>query len=363
MRRLAFALALALALAALSPAQSRNDDRVILVLLDGIRWQDVFRGADPELLNKEAGGVENVDAIKKEFWRETPEQRRAALMPFLWSTVVQRGQLYGNRDLNSPMRVTNKFHFSYPGYSEMIVGFADDRINTNDPIPNPNPSFLHYLNDQPTFKGEVAVFSAWSAASAMVNRDQTKLPVNAGMEPMTFGKKSPAYDALNGMKRNAFHLHPNDPSDAYTFYTAMEYLRQDKPRAMWITFGETDTFAHGGRYDRYLQAMKRADAMLGELWSQLQSMREYKGKTTLIVSVDHGRGLAPTGWRHHGTTIPGCDETWLAVLGPRTPALGMRANIPEVTTSQIAATASAAVGVDFATTNSKIAKPIPNAIK
>ena len=351
------------AFACFANASAQNDSKVILVLLDGIRWQDVFRGADPELLNKESGGVENVDALKKAFWRESVDERRMALMPFLWGTVAKQGQIYGNRDAGSAMRVTNKFHFSYPGYSEMIVGFADDRINTNNPIPNPNPSVFEFLNGRPGFAGKVAVFSVWSVVPAMVNRDKTKIPVNAAMEPMTFGKRTPAIDAINGIKRNAFHLYADDPTDAFAFYTAFEYIRNDKPRALWITFGDTDTFAHDGRYDRYLYATHRTDRMLSELWNTLQSMPEYKGKTTLIFSVDHGRGVAPRAWRDHGASIPGADETWLGIIGPRTPALGMRTNVAVVTTSQIAATVGAAAGHNFAATSPKIAPPIADAIR
>jgi hypothetical protein len=344
-------------------AQRSGDQKVVLVLLDGIRWQDVFRGADPELLNEEAGGIEDVESIKKAYWSESIEERRRKLMPFLWETIVKEGQLYGNRDSGSAMRVENKFHFSYPGYSEMITGIADDRINTNNPIPNPNPSVFEYLNGRPGYKGHVAIFSVWKIVPAMVNRDKTKLPVNAAMERMQFGTKSPVYDAIDGIRRNGFHLYAEDPADAFAFYTAMEYFRLDKPRAVWLTFGETDSYAHEGRYDRYLDAMHRNDAMLRELWTMLQSSREYKGKTTLIVSVDHGRGLAPSAWRDHGANVPGAHESWLAIVGPRTPALGVRTNIPEVTTAQIAATVAVAVGEDFAATNARIAKPIAGAIQ
>jgi hypothetical protein len=343
-------------------AQRPGDHKVILVLLDGVRWQEVFRGADPELLNKESGGVENVDAIEKTYWREPLEERRRALMPFLWGTIAKEGQLYGNRDAGSPMRVTNKFHFSYPGYSEMIVGFADDRINTNDPIPNPNPSVFEFLAGRPAYRGRVAVFSVWNVVPAMVNRDRTKIPVNAAMEKMTFGKPSPVYDAIDGIRRNGFHLYAEDPSDAFAFYTALEYLRLDKPRVLWLTFGETDSYAHEGRYDRYLDAIRRTDAMLAELWSTLQATPEYRNKTTLIVSVDHGRGTAPTGWKSHGASVPGADQTWLAIIGPRTPALGARENVAEVTTSQIAATVAAAVGENFGATNPKVAPPIQDAV-
>lgn len=361
MRKLALIATILISATAL--CQKPGDHKVILVLLDGVRWQDVFRGADTELLNKESGGIENVDNVKKMFWRETAEERRKALMPFLWETIAKEGQMYGNRDVGSAMRLTNQFHFSYPGYSEMIVGFADDRINTNNPIPNPNPSVFEFLSRSAGYRDKVAVFSVWNVVPAMVNRDSTKLPVNAAMEKMSFGKKSPLYDTIDKLRRNAFHLYPEDPSDAFAFYTAMEYIKLDKPKALWITFGETDSYAHEGRYDRYLDAMHRTDTMLAELWSTLQSMQEYKGKTTLIISVDHGRGLAPSGWKSHGASISGADETWLAMIGPRTPALGVRTRIGEVTTSQIAATVAAAVGEDFAATNPKIAKPIADAVR
>lgn len=286
-----------------------------------------------------------------------------ALMPFLWGTVAKKGQVYGNRDAGSNMRVTNKFWFSYPGYSEMIVGFADDRINTNNPILNPNITVFEYLNNRPGFRHRVAVFSVWSVVRAMVNPGRSGLPVNVAMEQMDFGTKSPAIDAINGMKRNLHHPWPNDPYDALCFYTAMEYLRNDKPRAMWMTFGETDTFAHEGRYDHYLNAMHRTDRMLSELWSTLQSMPQYKGKTTLIFSVDHGRGLAPTAWKSHGASVVGADETWLAAIGPFTPALGERKNVAEVTTSQIAATVAASVGLDFRSRHSQVAPAIPDVVR
>lgn len=348
--------ALALIAASVSLTPQARQDNVVLVLLDGIRWQEVFRGADPELMNKEAGGVTDVDGLKARFWREDKEERREALMPFLWGTVAKQGQVIGNRDKGSRMRVTNKFHFSYPGYSEMIVGFADDRINTNDPILNPNPSVFEFLNNRPSFRGRVAVFSVWSVVRAMMNPGRSGIPVNAAMEPMDFGTITPAIEAINGLKRNLHHPWPKDPYDALCFYTAMEYIRNDKPRALWITFGETDTFAHEGLYHNYLDAIHRTDRMLSELWARLQSMPQYKGKTTLIISVDHGRGLAPSGWKSHGVSIPGADETWLAVIGPHTSALGEREG--DFTTSQIAATVAASVGQDYTRNRPQVAVPL-----
>src|SRR5690349_14994581 len=99
-------------------AQSRRQTRnVILVMSDGLRWQEVFQGADEALINK-ANGVSDPDALRRVYWRDTPAARREALMPFLWSVVAKNGQIFGNRKASSEVSVSNGFNFSYPGYSE-----------------------------------------------------------------------------------------------------------------------------------------------------------------------------------------------------------------------------------------------------
>jgi hypothetical protein len=88
---------------------------VVLVTTDGLRWQELFRGAEASLLDKKAGGVSEPEALRRAFWRETPEARREALLPFLWTTVARQGQIFGNRDKKSLADVTNGRNFSYPG--------------------------------------------------------------------------------------------------------------------------------------------------------------------------------------------------------------------------------------------------------
>lgn len=350
-------------LSALPALGADSGHKVILLLIDGLRWQDVMRGADPTLMNKENGGVQDVNSLAKRFWREDPIERRAALMPFLWNVVARQGQVYGNRDVNSAMRVENTFHFSYPGYSEMIVGYADPRIDTNQPLPNPNVSVFEWLNTLNPYKNKVAVFGAWDVVRAIVNPVRSKLRVNVGVDPVDFGKKTATQELLNKLKKDVPAPWGTEPYDALTFYSALEYIKADKPRAVWITFGETDEFAHAGRYDQYLDAAYRTDNMLRTLWETLQSMPEYKDKTTLIFSVDHGRGFGLKDWTGHGASIPGADQTWLAILGPRTKPLGVRRNIPEVTTSMIAATVAASLGENWNNQEPKAARPIPDAVE
>ena len=43
-----------------------------------------------------------------------------------------------------------------------------------------------------------------------------------------------------------------------------------------------------------LKAAQRVDRYVQELWETLQAMPEYKGNTSLILAVDHGRGVILT---------------------------------------------------------------------
>ena len=91
---------------------------------------------------------------------------------------------------------------------------------------------------------------------------------------------------------------------------------------LYIGMGETDEFGHGGRYDHYLHSAHAVDENLRTLWNTVQSLPEYRNKTTMIVTTDHGRGNAPDEWKSHGEKIGGSDRIWIAIIGPDTPALG-----------------------------------------
>src|SRR6202050_4326970 len=131
----------ALLLSAQAPAAAGKTQNVVLIVSDGLRWQEIFTGADPALLNEEHGGIwESEASLKQRFWNEDPTVRRTLLFPFLWDVVAKQGQIFGNQAKGSIARVTNGLAFSYPGYNEMLTGHADPRIHSNEYGPNPNVS-------------------------------------------------------------------------------------------------------------------------------------------------------------------------------------------------------------------------------
>jgi hypothetical protein len=355
---LLFLLGNAAAPAQSSAHQTRN---IIFVMTDGLRWQEVFNGADDSLMNKANGRVTDPEALKKVFWQETPEARRQVLMPFLWTVIAKQGQIYGNPATGSEAYVTNGLNFSYPGYSETLCGFPDPRVKSNDKIPNPNVTVLEWLNSKPAYKGKVAAFGAWDTFPAIINVDRAGLPVNAGYDAFTSIPMTPRLEFLNRLKNELPRVWEGEPFDAIPFYTATEYLKARKPRVLYLSLGETDEWAHAGDYTKYLYSTRRVDDYLKSLWELVQSMPEYRGTTTLIFSPDHGRGEGPE-WTKHGEKVPLAKYIWMAFLGPDTPALGERKQIEAVTQNQIAATFAALLGEDYRRDVPSAGKPISDVV-
>jgi hypothetical protein len=354
--------------AATAGAQSPSDHKtqhIIFVMTDGLRWQEVFHGAEESLVNKQNGKVKNEAELKKIYWRAAEEERREVLMPFVWQVIAKQGQIFGNRDKGSDAYVTNHMFFSYPGYNETLCGFPDDeRIHSNDNIPNPNVTVLEWLKNRQGFdgNGDIAAFGAWDVIANVFNPERSHLTANAGYVPLVLTPSTPELDLLNHLKLETPRVWEDEPFDAIPFYTAVEFMKLKHPRVLYISLGETDDWAHAGQYKEYLDSAHRVDAYLRAIWELAQSLDEYRGTTTLIFSPDHGRGKAPKKWRDHGQKIQDSKYIWMMYLGPDTQPLGERAKIAPVTQSQIAATLAAFLGQDYSAAVPKAGKPITDVL-
>lgn len=357
-RRILFALA-ALLLAFPAPAADpRTAENVLVVTLDGYRWQEFFSGADESLLDAKQGGVRDLPGLKDRYWRDTPAARREAILPFLWGTVAKQGQVFGNPAKKAPARVTNGMNFSYPGYHELFGGFADPKIDSNAKRDNPNASVFEFLHGRPGFRGRVEIACTWDVFPFIFRARQNGLPVHAGWVPLKADKLTDRERALNELMDQVPRIWHDNAMDVFTFGAARSALERRKPRVLYVGLGETDEWAHGRRYDLYLDSARNSDRFLAELWAWLQNDPQYRGKTALLVTTDHGRGPTRVDWTDHSKKTATAEFIWMAVLGPDTPARGEREGV-EVTQSQVAATVAALVGEDFAATDPRVAKPLP----
>lgn len=347
-----------LCLVATADEAPRKTENVVVVTLDGFRWQEVFTGADESLLDAKMGGVRDIHDLKRRFWRETPKERREILLPFLWSTIGKRGQIFGNPARKARARCTNGLKFSYPGYSEMFCGFSDPRINSNDKKDNPNLSVLEYLNERAGFRGYVEAVCTWDVFPFIFRAHKNGLPVHAGWLPLRNETLTDRERHLNEFMDWTPHVWPDNAFDVFTMGAAQSALERRKPRVLYIGLGETDEWGHGRHYDLYLDAAHKADRFLFETWQMLQRLPQYRDKTTLLVTTDHGRGSTRADWTDHGKNVPEAEFIWIAAMGPDTPALAERENV-ETSQSQIAATIARLVGENFNAASPKAAQPLP----
>jgi len=326
---------------------------VLIVTMDGLRWQEVFGGLSPELLTKEAGGVTDAAGLEQQFGAPAAEPRREKLMPFFWGTVAKQGQVFGDQSRGSVARVTNGLRFSYPGYNELLTGFPDARINSNDRVANPNVTVLEWLHRRPGFAGKVAAYASWHLLPWIVNEARSGVPSNGAGAPIV----DPVSERERTINEFAADLPPYwsvERFDAATGFGAIEYLRRHRPRVFYVMMGETDEWAHGRRYDLYLDAARRNDRFVRQLWETAQSLPEYAGKTALVLTTDHGRGDTTVTWTGHGEKVPESDRIWIAVMGPGVPPLGIRSGV-SATQSQVAATVAALLGEDYRAAQPKAA--------
>ncbi|TSD67335.1 phosphoglyceromutase [Inquilinus sp. KBS0705] len=328
-------------------AQTHQTKNLVVVTLDGMRWQEVFRGADSALVNSKY--TSDKEDIAKQYLAATPQQRRKVLFPFLWSVVSTQGQIYGNRDLGNKDELANQYRFSYPGYNEIFTGFPDVRMNTNDAITNPNMNVLEYINKQKGFEGKVIAFSSWERFPQILNVNRSGLPVYSGYADLKNTDANARLKYLNELQHNVPHyLGDSTRLDFITYEYTKEYLKQYKPRVMYMAFDETDDMAHAGNYKFYLERARQEDGYIKALWDMIQSDPFYKDKTTLLITCDHGRGNVPMDkWRDHGADVAGSEQTWFAVIGPDTAPTG-EVNTPTITYhKQLAQTMAQLLGFDF----------------
>jgi hypothetical protein len=346
---------------AASPGKTRN---VVLIVSDGLRWQEVFTGAEEDLLNDNAGGSWLSDAeLRKRYWRATPAERREALFPFLWGTVAKQGQMFGNQALGSIARVSNGKAFSYPGYNEMSTGFPNDAIDSNEFGPNPTPSVFEWLNKFDEFHGRVAIYGTWNVFENIFNQRRSGLIIQAGWTPPPeTSPPTPRQALLKRLFATTTPLDEEDVDNSFLQVALLDYVKSAKPRVLFVGYGETDNWAHQGRYDLVLDSAHRTDGFVKELWETMQAMPQYRGTTTFIITTDHGRGSGLTEWKEHGVEEKGSENIWVAVIGPDTQALGERRGGPVLVQAQIAATVAALVGKDYNAAVPPAAPPVADVL-
>ena len=331
-------------------ANNSSAPNLIIITTDGFRWQEVFAGMDTSLANQPKFNQGDSAYLYKKYGAVELAERQKKLMPFFWNHVAKNGMLFGNRFKNNKVDVANPHWFSYPGYNEILTGYPDAAINSNDYMPNPHTNVFAFLNQQAAYKNKVAAFGAWDAFDRILNEKVAGFPVINGFEPITQLLNDPvAISISKGLKDSYKPFKEVECLDVYTHQQAMHFLQTKKPKALYISYGETDEWAHHAHYRDYLDAAHQVDAWIAEIWNWVQTTPGYKDNTYILVTTDHGRGFNDA-WTDHGADVNGASSIWFALMGPglqKVGTLGEQTKDGQFFQKQLAATMTKLMGNPF----------------
>src|SRR5581483_75984 len=244
------------------------------------------------------------------------------------------------------------------GYSEILTGQAHDEvINSNDKKRNPNTSVLEFLKRKLKLdKNQVALFGSWDVFNWIGEHEEGAITINAGHEP--YDSTDPEIKVLAKLQNERLSPWDDVRFDYFTVRFALEHLKKYQPRVLHLALGQPDDWSHAGDYAHALDAYTRNDQYLQELWEYLQSAPQYKDKTSLIVTADHGRGSTVKDWRDHGEKVPEAQYIWMAFISPDVALRGEWRNTETIYQNQVAATLCRLLNLDYSENNSQAGKPI-----
>ncbi len=318
---------------------------IFIITIDGYRWQELFNGADSNIVANEKYTAD-AETLKSMYGGVSAIEKRKNLMPFMWNIIAKKGQLYGNRNYDNNVNVSNPYALSYPGYSEMFTGNVDLSVMNNHKSINSNKNIFEYLNNKDCYHGKVALFTSWDVFPFILNEKRSGIAINSGYENVP-EENTYAQQTLNTIQSNILENKEHTRQDMLTFIAAKEYLQQHKPKVFYLGLGETDEYAHKGNYDMYLQKANESDKIIADLWHWAQSTEGYKNNTTFIITTDHGRGKTKGSWTSHGIFTKGSSQTWLALLGKNISPLGEIKTEGQLFQKQLAQTIAKLLGEEF----------------
>ncbi|HEX3345620.1 MAG TPA: alkaline phosphatase family protein, partial [Polyangiaceae bacterium] len=288
---------------------------VVVVVLDGARWQEVFVGADPRL-SAEAG---------------VPAVHADALMPNLHALVAEHGAALGAPGHGTPIAASGPNFVSLPGYTEIFTGRRTHDCADNDCAPAHAPTVVDEIRAVSSRPSDVAVIASWPKIARAASADPERIVLSAGRARTAHAE---AFRGDEGMRDVLERGAQADPypgygeyrPDRFTAALGLRYLELERPRFLFLGLGEPDEYAHRDDYAGYLGSMRACDAVLGELFAVLRRMGTRGEHTTVLVTADHGRGRD---YRVHGRAFPESARVWLVAAGRGIEARGFaRASRP-----------------------------------
>jgi Metalloenzyme superfamily len=317
-------------------ASAPGASAVVLVVLDGVRWQEVFEGVDPDIAHRQGLAPEEIVGAR-------------ALMPTLHDVLIGHGVAVGAPGEGPEMRATGPNYVSLPGYTEILTGRTATRCHDNSCAQVVDPTFADELaiRERARPGEQAAVIASWESLERAASSGSGDVVVSAGRHGghhLDILRSDERENALYDEASRATST-PGEADfrpDHFTSDIALRYLVAHEPRFLFIGLGEPDEYAHQDNYRGYLESLRAADRTLARLVDALGRMGERGRRTSVLVTTDHGRSNA---FRDHGGFAPESGRVWLVASGSGIADKGLLRSYEPHRLADIAPTMRALLGV------------------
>ncbi|MGL1934638.1 MAG: hypothetical protein OCD01_06440 [Fibrobacterales bacterium] len=239
---------------------------VVLVVIDGVRFSESWGNKDREFIPYTSNALSKLGVVNLEFYNDG-------------------------------------YTYTASGHTAMMTGIRQEISNSGKDLPKKHS----FIQEWRKAHGKDSV-------DALIVTSKGKLEVLADTdEDEWHSKYRPAtYCGIDGKGAKSGY-----GEDSVTYTKGLELIQKNYPELIMISFRNPDSFGHNDDWDGYLEAITDSDEYIYRLWSFFQTDPVYKGKTTLLVTNDHGRHLDDHGGiRDHGDECDGCRHINLLAIGP-----------------------------------------------
>jgi hypothetical protein len=188
------------------------------------------------------------------------------------------------------------------GHDAICTGNYDNLENSGQELPNYPSIFQSFL--KATGKPQT---KAWVVAS------KDKLAILGDCKQSEWaGQYMPKIDCGNNGIFTGYR------SDDTTFNHVKNVMATYHPNLMLVNFKDPDVYGHGNQWGSYVKAIKQTDQYIKDIYDLVQNDPEYRDKTTIFITNDHGRHLdnVADGFISHGDGCEGCRHIQMLAIGP-----------------------------------------------
>lgn len=277
---------------------------VIVLVVDGVRWQEIFTGVDAKLARRHGMRAERLRPAAK-------------LVPHLTRLRTELGASIGAPGVGQPMVASGPAFQSLPGYMELLSGKPAPYCQNNRCGSVRYATLMDEVSRVSSSLGDAALFASWPHLIHAAALEPERVLISAGRKGGTHLERLYRSPERAELRRAALRAGPSPSKgdfrgDTFTARLALDYLVSERPRFLFVSLGETDTYAHAGNYPAYLNALTKADRVIGDFTSIVQRLNLAGHRTTLVVTTDHGRDKRA---RDHGAAAPESARVWLVASG------------------------------------------------